>query len=110
MVLKGSQVCIVWISTSIGRSPRWQCGPSVAILKPRLTALHSVNHAEDLNRALALLGLEQMPPNPAELARSVIHRHPAAAVWSAEQSWAYRVVWNRFITSSGTLERHSGRR
>jgi len=71
---------------------------------------HSVNHAEDLNRALALLGLEQMPPNPAELARSVIHRHPAAAVWSAEQSWAYRVVWNRFITSSGTLERHSGRR
>lgn len=49
----------------------------------------------DLGHALALLGLEQLPHDPAELARLVVHRHPATSVWGADHSWAYRVLWNR---------------
>ena len=63
----------------------------------------------DLTRALVLLGLDALPSNPAELSRLVAHRHPAAAVWGAEHSWAYRTVWSSF-TQSTERAMHPGRR
>ncbi len=65
---------------------------------------------EDVNSALVLLGLDQMPRTPAELARLVIHRYPAAAVWSAQESWAYRMVWDRCVNAGPDSTRHPGRR
>jgi hypothetical protein len=35
--------------------------------------------AADLSKALALLGLDALPRDPAELSRLVTHRNPAAA-------------------------------
>jgi len=66
--------------------------------------------AEDLSKALALLGLQDLPRDPAELSRQVTHRYPATAVWGAEQSWAYRVVWNRCTPATGGNEHRPGQR
>lgn len=100
----------MWISTPFGRSLLWRGALQVAIVTPPIVAVNSMDPTEDLNRALVLLGLEQLPANPSELSRLVVHRHPATAVWSAEQSWAYRMVWNRCITSGPSAIRHPGRR
>ena len=63
--------------------------------------------AADLSKALALLGLDALPHDPAELSRLVTHRHPAAAPWGSEHSWAYRVVWN--CCTPGNRAQHPGR-
>ena len=63
--------------------------------------------AADLSKALALLGLDSLPRDPAELSRLVTHRHPAAAPWGSEHSWAYRVVWNS--CTPGNRAQHPGR-
>jgi hypothetical protein len=65
---------------------------------------------EDLNKALALLGLEALPRDPAELSRLVAHRYPASFVWNADQSWAYRVVWNRCTPPASHAEHRPGQR
>lgn len=64
--------------------------------------------AEDLGKALALLGLNGLPRDPAELSREVTHRFPATAVWGSEQSWAYRVVWSRCTPAAGSIEHRPG--
>jgi hypothetical protein len=38
----------------------------------------------------------------------VTHRYPASFVWSADQSWAYRVVWSS--CTPGNPTQHPSRR
>ena len=52
--------------------------------------------AEDLARALSILGLEDLPRDPAELSRLVTHH-------------AYRTVWSS-CTQSAERSMHPGRR
>ena len=78
------------------------------MMKPTTVRHPPMDPTEDLNRALALLGLEALPRDPAELSRLVTHRYPASFVWSADQSWAYRVVWSSCTLGNPT--QHPGRR
>lgn len=78
------------------------------MMKPTTVPHPPMGPTEDLNRALALLGLEALPRDPAELSRLVTHRYPASFVWSADQSWAYRVVWSS--CTPGNPTQHPGRR
>ncbi|WP_225867512.1 hypothetical protein [Cyanobium sp. NIES-981] len=56
----------------------------------------------DLTQALQLLGLTSLPPTSEELARLVAARHPASKAWSAEQSAAYRRIWEALDPAGGT--------
>jgi hypothetical protein len=80
------------------------------MMKPTNVRHPLMGPTEDLSKALALLGLEALPRDPAELSRLVTHRYPATAVWNAEQSWAYRVVWNRCTPAASNAEHRPGQR
>ena len=49
--------------------------------------------------ALAVLGLNTMPRSRRDLARLVARCHPASQPWSAEQTAAYRQLWEELELS-----------
>jgi hypothetical protein len=64
--------------------------------------MSGMDPSAEVSNALELLGLTSLPFTSHELARRVAARHPASKAWTADQSAAYRTVWEALDPAGGS--------